>query len=183
VTTAVSHISLGRYANQGVLLGREEGTRVLALLRKEVAGLESDVVALDFEGVRAITAPFADACIGQFVSDWSDPARDRQMLIATNCSDDVAQTLHVSLRGSGRVLLLPQDQGPWLLGGERQLQATISAAHELGEFTTYMLAERFGLTGNAANERVRRLLRSGALGRRRVAGAGREYQYWTLAPV
>ena len=167
----------------GLLTGRGAGAEARHDIERGLAtaGLTpGDPIALDFDGVRAISVPFADECIGQLLSGRLAGYYEDHPVLALNADADVAETLSATLRQRNLVLLGVSDSDIELLGGDQLLSATLRAARELGEpFSATDLAAQLGVSPQAMNNRLKALLRSGALSRTRVmpARGGREFEY------
>ncbi len=172
---------LDRYAEDGVLRTAENGgelySDVVRGLRQQKPGTP---VALDFTGIRAVTVPFADHSVGQLLSGWLSGYYDDHPLVIYGADEDVRETLAAALRNRGLVALALSGGPPELIGGDVVLQQTVEAARDLGEeFSVSDLAERLDLSASATNNRLRALLRSGAVARKLVIppGGGKEFVY------
>lgn len=95
----------------------------------------------------------------------------------------VAETVDAALRlrNMGVISISGETK---LLGGEPALREVIAVATKLGKFSAAQLGAAMGLSPQAANNRLKALLRMGALARVPVAvpGGGREFAY-CLPPV
>jgi hypothetical protein len=174
-------VALGRYAEDGVLRTAEKGeelyTEVVRGLRDQLPGTP---VALDFSGIRAVTVPFVDHSVGQLLSGWLSGFYDEHPLVIYGADEDVRETLAAALRNRQLVALALSSGPPELIGGDVVLQRTVEAARELPEeFSVSDLAERLNLSAPATNNRLRALLRSGAVARRLVIPprGGKEFVY------
>ena len=177
-------VQLRTFADSGGLLtGRGAGAEARYSIERELAtaGLTpGDPIALDFEGVKAISVPFADECIGQLLSGRLAGYYEDHPVVALNADNDVAETLSATLRQRNLVLLGVSESDVELLGGDQLLTSTVRAARELGgPFSATDLARQLGVSPQAMNNRLKALLRSGALSRTRVmpARGGREFEY------
>lgn len=97
-------------------------------------------------------------------------------------SVDVRQTIGAALRLHHLHALGPGGvEGAELLGADEVLATTLREAARLRTFNVHQLAESLDLTPQAANNRLRLLLRSGALQRERAkperGRGGREFRY------
>lgn len=170
-----------RYAEDGVLRTAEKGEELYA---EVVRGLRHQLpgtpVALDFSEIRAVTVPFADRSVGQLLSGWLSGYYDEHPLVIYGADEDVRETLAAALSTRRLVALALSGGPPELIGGDIVLQQTVEAARELGEeFSVADLAERLDLSAPATNNRLRALLRSGAIARKLVIppGGGKEFVY------
>jgi DNA-binding transcriptional ArsR family regulator len=166
----------------GVLIGRAEGDRARHSIEAAVAKHCDDgqAVALDFAGIRALTVSFADACVGQLLSGRMHGYYETHPFLVLNGNEEVRDTLAVALERRRLVVLSLSDAGAELLGAQPEMNATIQAAQRLGRFRVGQLAAKLGVSPQAANNRLKALVRSGALERERVvpAGGGKEFEYF-----
>lgn len=173
------------FGKGGVLVTREAGVRARHDLERAIASLTpGDPVALDFAEVVAVSVPFADECLGQLLSGRLAGFYEDHPILAMNANADVAETIAAALRRRKLVLLGLFDGRVELLGADALLNETMEVAHRLAEFSASDLAEELGLTLQAANNRLKALLRAGAVSRTRGApeGGGREYEYQVPTP-
>ena len=172
---------MAQYGEGGVLDTRVAGERALNDIERAIAAQRSDVViALDFEGVRAVTVPFADACLGKLLTGRAAGFYEHHSIVLLDANEDVRETIGLALRYRNLVALVLGHGGPpELLGADAILEQTMNAALELQDFSVIDLASRLSLSPQAANNRLRHLLRSGALERDRVnpRTGGREFRY------
>jgi hypothetical protein len=168
------------FGRDGVLVTRDAGAQARRDIELRIVGLTpGHPIALDFAGVVAISVPFADEAIGQLLAGWAAGYYDDYPLLAVNADSDTRETVAAALR-QRRLALLGIDNGaPELLGGDEVLSATLQEAHRLGTFSAGELAMRLELSPQAANNRLKLLLRSGALRRTRVIPlrGGKEFAY------
>lgn len=166
---------------EGILDTREAGDRARADIERAIRAHRSDnVIALDFSDVRAITVPFADACLGRLLTERVAGFYEDHPIVLVNANEDVRETIGLALRFRNLVALVLGNGGPpTLLGADEVLEETMNAALELQDFSAIDLALRLNLTPQAANNRLRQLLRNGALARERVnpRTGGREFRY------
>jgi hypothetical protein len=172
---------MAQYGEGGVLDTRAAGERALADIDRAIATHRADtVIALDFAGVRAITVPFADACLGKLLTGRAAGFYEDHPMVLLDANEDVRETIALALRYRNLVALVLGNGGPpALLGADEVLEETMSAALELQDFSVIDLASRLNLSPQAANNRLRHLLRNGALERERVnpRTGGREFRY------
>ena len=163
-------------AVDGVLSGSEHGRRVLAdTLRHPRDGRS---LGLSFEGVRAITVPFAQSFLQPLLDARAELGEDGPGIVASGYDEDVAATIDLVLRGTARVLLW-SDGSTWqLTGAEAQLRATIETAVAIEPFSAAEMAHALEVKRNVVNRRIQRLMWSGALERRQPPGWARgAFQY------
>ena len=165
---------------RGVLTTRAAGEQALADIEKVIAAqTPGAVITLDFRDVEAISVPFADACLGRLLTGRVAGYYEDHPIVLLNANEDVRATIGLALRYRHLVALALGDGGPELLGADEVLEQTMRAAVELQDFSVVDLAARLDLTPQAANNRLRHLIRSGALARQRVSPerGGREFRY------
>jgi hypothetical protein len=174
-----------RFSRLPVLSSRELGTQVRHRLRQEIAAQPPETTAdLNFDGVHDMSFAFADEAIAKLlVARLLDDDQSRS-LMASDVMADVADAIDACLTARGLVLFCVSDGPPRLLGDAApHLDETMLAAYELGTFSASSLADRLGIKPAAANNRLKTLLRCGALARRQHVPerGGNEYRY--LAPA
>lgn len=182
-TVDVVQIEMDRFGKDAVLIGTDAGAHALAEIERSIKQLVDDQpVSLDFRNVRAVSVPFVDASIGRLLGGRVAGYYDTHPLVIYGASVDVAQTIDATLRRHHLyALALGGQTGPELLGADDVLSSTLQAALRLRTFNVHQLAERLDLTPQAANNRLRLLLRSGAIQRERAKPSrghgGREFRY------
>jgi hypothetical protein len=176
-------ISMDQFGEEGVLTGADSGTRARAAIERSIQRLEDDqAVFLDFSGVRAVSVPFIDASIGRLLSGRVAGYYETHPIVIYRAIVDVRQTIDATLRLHHlHALALGGGSGAELLGADEVLATTMREAVRLRNFNVHQLAESLDLTPQAANNRLRLLLRSGALQRERAkperGRGGREFRY------
>lgn len=183
------HFVMGNYVTEAeVLATRESGAEARQDLARlfDDPGLQPDaVVAIDFEGVVVVSVPFADEFLGPLLSERLAGYYEDHPILAINANEDVRETIDVVLRQKRLHLLGISERGtPELLGGDDFLELTLSAALTAGTFNASQLARIMGTTPQAMNNRLKTLLRSGALRRTRVlpTRGGRQFEYQVPVP-
>ena len=173
-------VPMAHFGEGGVLTGVSDGEAARTSIERACQQLMDDqVIALDFAGVRAISVPFADASIGRLLSGRSAGYYENHPIAILNAVPDVRETIAASLRLHHLYVLAIGEGGPELLGADEVLATTMRQAAELDQFSVHELADRLDLSPQAANNRLRVLLRSGAIQRERIkpARGGREFRY------
>jgi len=186
------HFDLATWSNgngDGILTGRAEGERARAALELEIRALGSSdaPIAIDVGRVNVVSVPFADGFFVPLLSGWLSGYHDEHPVVLLGAREDVAETVDAVLRLRNMAILsmerTPRATGSdlefELLGGEPALREVVSVAARVGKLTATDLANELGITAQAANNRLRALVRLGALARvavHRVAG-GREFEY------
>ena len=171
-------------ADDGVLVGAATGEQarhdIEVAIREQTPGTP---IALDFKEVRAVSVPFAEALLVPLLSNRLTGYYEDHPFLVVNATEDVRETLAAALeRRNLFVLGVPP---PKLLGAEPTLDETMQLAHELGSFTVLEIAAKLWLTQQAANNRLKLLLRNGALTRRQVVPprGGKEFIYEVPKPT
>lgn len=137
-------------------------------------------IGIDAHEVKAISFPFADSFFGPLLSGWLTGYYDEHPIVVFGANESVAETIDAALRLRNMGVIARIDSEAKLLGGERALRETIAAASKLGgRFSASQLGLELGVTPQAINNRLKTLLRMGALVRVPVVvpGGGREFEY------
>lgn len=176
-------IAMEKFGDDGVLTGADAGARARAAIERSIQRLDDDqAVFVDFSGVRAVSVPFIDASIGRLLSGRVAGYYETHPIVIFAASVDVRQTIDAALRLHHlHVLALGGGSPAELLGAEEVLATTLREAVRLRNFNVHQLAESLDLTPQAANNRLRLLMRSGALQRESAkperGRGGREFRY------
>ncbi len=175
------HFRLADWSDDGdVLIGRDQAERARSALQALLLKHRDDAepVGIDAAGVRAMSFPFADGFFAPLLSGWVAGYYDEHPIVVFGANQDVSETIDAALR-LRQMAVVSINEDTELLGGEPALRETITAAARLGEFSASQLGDELGLTPQAANNRLKALLRMGALVRVavRVPGGGREFRY------
>jgi hypothetical protein len=169
------------------LATRERGRRVREDVEAQLAKVApGDTLVLDFAGVDGITVSFGDEAIAKLIlaRDAGDFV-DRGMVVE-GANEDVRETLDTLLARRKVAIVCVQASGEAApLGEQGWLPATLLAALELQTFRATELAEKLNLTPQAANNRLRLLVASGAVAKERVVpeGGGKEFRYKAAIPA
>ena len=119
--------------------------------------------------MRAVSVPFIDASLGRLLSSRAAGYYDTHPIVIYGGTVDVRQTVDAALRMHHLyALALGGHLGAQLLGADELLATTLREAGRLHSFNVRELAQQLDLTPQAANNRLRLLLRSGALQRERA---------------
>jgi hypothetical protein len=183
-TVPLMEIEMKQFDRDGdqLLIGRTQGDQARHQIERKIAGLSDDgqPIALDFTEVKAVTVSFADRCIGQLLSGRLAGYYESHPFLVLNASEDVRDTLAATLELRGLLVLSVGDAGAEVLGGDRDLNLTMQAAHQLSRFRVNQLAAVLAVSPQAVNNRLKILLRSGAVGRTRTVpqGGGKEFEYF-----
>lgn len=169
------------------LATRERGRRVREDIEERLAELAvGDSLVLDFAGVEGITVSFGDECVAKIILARSAGDFADRGLVIEGANDDVRETLEAVLsRRNISAISLSASGEPQVLGERDWLPATLAAAIELRTFSASDLADRLDLTPQAANNRLKVLVASGAVARARVVpeGGGKEFSYTVVIPT
>jgi hypothetical protein len=181
-------VDMAQFGKDAVLTGADAGARARSALERSIQGLVDDQpVFLDFSGVRAVSVPFIDASLGRLLSGRVAGYYETHPIAVYGASEDVRLTIDATLRLHHLYALALGSPGAELLGADEVLASTLREAVSLRDFNVHQLAERLELTPQAANNRLRLLLRSGALQRERAkperGRGGREFRYRVPAPT
>ena len=169
------------------LATRERGRRVREEIEDHLRLLApGDTLPIDFAGVEGITVSFGDECIAKLILARQAGDLDDRGLVIEQMNPDVRETLEAVLtRRKVAAVALTASGEPEALGGPGWMSDTLSAAVGLRSFVASDLAERLGITPQAANNRLKMLVASGAVARERVvpAGGGKEFSYEVVIPA
>jgi|SRR5271154_1504685 len=108
--------------------------------------------------------PFADSFFTPLLSGWLAGYYDEHPIVVFGANEDVAETIDAALRlrSMGVISVSPETEAK-LLGGEPALRDTIAVAAKLGKFSATRLGVELGVAPQAANNRLKALVRMGAL--------------------
>jgi hypothetical protein len=169
------------------LATRERGRRVREAVESQLAALApGQTLTLDFNGVEGITVSFGDELVAKLIIDRAAGQFIDRGLILEGADEDVYETLETVLaRRKVSGVCLGADGEPEVLGEKRWLPETLKAAVELRSFSAAELGERLGLTPQAANNRLRGLVATGAVVREQLIpeGGGKEFGYRVAVPA
>lgn len=180
-TLDVMHFRLADWADEsGLLVGRAQGDGARSALQAELLAHRSasEPVGIDARGIRSMSFPFADSFFVPLLSGWLAGYYDEHPVVVFGANEEVTETVDAALRLRNMGVISVNDETT-LLGGEPALRETVKVAAKLGRFSATQLGVELGLTPQAANNRLKALVRMGALVRIPVAvpGGGREFQY------
>ncbi len=166
--------------DHGLLIGRDHGENARAVLELEIRATgPSDAVGLDFRGVHAITVSFAEGFFVPLLGQWLTGYYDDHPVVVFGANPEVVETVDAVLRLRNMAVLSVGDQDAALLGADAGLRETASLAYALREFVAADVAREFNISLQAANNRLKELVRRGALSRHAsfARSGGREYVY------
>ncbi len=182
-TLDVVHFRLSDWTgDDGLLATREQGEAARSALQRELLAQPAEApVGIDAREIQAISFPFADSFFGPLLSGWLTGYYDEHPIVIFGANRGVAETIDAALklRNMG-VVSVRGERDTELLGGEPALRETIVAAARFGgKFSASQLGLQLGVSPQAMNNRLKALLRMGALVRVPVAvpGGGREFEY------
>jgi hypothetical protein len=178
-TVGVMHFRLSdRVGHDGLLATRQQAEAIRSELQAELLAHRSaaDPVAIDMRGIKAMSFPFADSFFGPLLAGWLSGYYDEHPIVVFGANEDVAETVDAALKLRNMGVVSVGDETR-LLGGERALRETIQLAANLGRFSATQLGVELGVSPQAVNNRLKALVRMGALEREPVVvpGGGREF--------
>lgn len=175
------HFHLASWAKDGLLATREQGEDARSALQRELLANPPDApVGIDARGIEAMSFPFADSFFGPLLSGWLTGYYDQHPIVVFGANRPVAETIDAALKLLNMGVVLRDNGEAELLGGEPALRETIEVATRLGSaFSARQLGVELGVTPQAINNRLKALVKMGALVRVPVAvpGGGREFAY------
>jgi len=157
-----------------VLSTRERGHQAADELQR---ALEDSSVVLNFAGVEVASASFLDEVLSRLRGLLV--GAEAKMVVVTETNEDVSETLELVLQRRKMALASLERGQVKLLGGSKQLNATLEAASELQSFKAPELAERLKLKLPNLHQRLKALTDAGALAREAdpSATSGVRYDY------
>jgi hypothetical protein len=166
----------------GLLAARAQGEEAReAVHRKLLSTTDNAPVVIEVQDIDAMSFPFADSFFGLLLGGWVTGYYDERPLAVVGANPNVAETIGAVARlHKLGVLVRTQDGRAELLGGEPALREAVEAATTLNRrFSAADIAAALGITPQAVNNRLKALLRMGALLRAPtvVHGGGREFLY------
>lgn len=179
-TLDLMHFRLSDWAEDGVLIGRPQGDAARSALQAELLEHRSasEPVGIDARDIKLMSFPFADSFFVPLLSGWLAGYYDEHPIVVFGANEDVTETVDAALRLRNMGVVSINDETQ-LLGGEPALRETIEIAAKLGRFSATQLGAELGVSPQAANNRLKALVRMGALIRISVGvqGGGREFEY------
>ncbi|HEV3321403.1 MAG TPA: hypothetical protein VG147_04330 [Solirubrobacteraceae bacterium] len=182
-TLDVVHFPLSDWTGKdGLLATREQGEEARSALQRTLLAQVPDApIGVEVGDIEAMSFPFADSFFGPLLSGWVAGYYDEHPIVVLGANRAIAETIDaaLTLRNMG-VMSRDGERDTELLGGEPALRETITAAAKLGErFSATQLGLELGVSPQAMNNRLKTLVRMGALRRVPVVvpGGGREYMY------
>lgn len=170
----------------GFLATRDRGREVREDIEQALRRLSpGETLILDFSDIDAITVSFGDECVAKLLLARNAGDFIDRGIVAEELSEDVHEALDVVLDRRKLALISPRPGGDLvILGDPGWLEVTLRAALRLQSFRAADLADALGITAQAANNRLRLLVASGAVTRERIVpeGGGKEFAYKAAVP-
>lgn len=168
------------------LATRERGRKVREDIEMQLSKIRpGDALVLNFEGVEGITVSFGDECVAKLIlSRSSGDFADRGLGVG-GTNEDVLETLEAVLSRRKFSAVLITDSDVEIIGQDDLLSETLSEAVQLRTFSAADIAGQLGITVQAANNRLKQLVATGAVVRERVVpdGGGKEFSYSVVIPT
>lgn len=169
------------------LATRERGRRVREDIEKKIASVTpGETLVMDFSNVEGITVSFGDECIAKLILARASGDFVDRGLVVEDANEDVRETIETVLaRRKVAVIGIAATGEAEVLGEAGLLPETLKAVVQLRSFKATELAERLGITPQAANNRLKMLVASGAVARERAVpeGGGKEFTYKVTMPA
>lgn len=188
-TLQVVHFRFDTPEAEGLLIGRAAAEDARARFEREMRKVDdADAVAINFEGVRAMTVSFAEGFFVPLLGQWLTGYHEDHPLVVVGANDEVVETLQavLRLRHLAVVAIEPTgERGASLLGAQEGLGETVELAYRLHDgFGAADIARELNISLQAANNRLKELVRRGALKREAgfAASGGRQYTYRVPRP-
>jgi hypothetical protein len=178
------NFDVGQQGGAPFLATRSKGREIREALEDQVAQSSPDEVVIDFAGVEAMTISFADEFIGRFFAALDTVDLRSPAVVATGLNEENLTTLSICLERRELAAAAIVDDHPVLIGAPDYLVETYRHALSLGTFSALDLAQRLDITPQNVNNRLKRLIDSAAIRRRRVVGGrgGKEFTYTAPSP-
>jgi len=156
---------------------RQQLERLLAEVRADEA------VGVSFQRVKAMTGSFTDEFLGKLLVAKAAGLTGRAPVILTGLTEETAEEVDLCLERRKTVAVWADGSTTRLLGGDDTIKQTFAAGAKRGTFRASDLSTELRTTQQNVNNRLKRLLDSGALIRDRhdPATGGREFLYRTPA--
>jgi hypothetical protein len=159
--------------DDGAVLAARRRGRLTSERLRALATDHKDIV-LDFDGVEALTPPFAQElfdAIHAIVGPGLDSGR---LVVVVNANEDVLDTLKLVLENrSGTMAFREGEQVELLSDAAPHLIELLQRAQKLRRFSAADLADSLGVAVNTVHGRLKPLLESGVVGRERDPEASR----------
>ena len=162
--------------------GRELREEVERRLRELAPG---EALILDFDGVHAATPSFVDELVGKLIAARAAGEHDEVGFLLANVNDEVRETVELVAERRGAAVAMLEGLDVRVLAAERWLIDTVAGAVRLERFRAAELAELLNLSAQAANNRLKAAVVSGAVSRERSVptGGGKEFIYRVAVPI
>ncbi|HLF79755.1 MAG TPA: hypothetical protein VJB57_19915 [Dehalococcoidia bacterium] len=162
-----------------VLATRPTGKEIREEIQELLAAHDDGELELSFLGVLALSPSCADELIGRLYSDLVNGDLPKTRVSLSHLTDDHREILLPILKRRSVIAMEREAKEVRLLNGGSHLERTFAVASSLGEFRAADIASREGLTVQAANNRLVKLLKSCLITRTETNAAhgGREYLY------
>jgi hypothetical protein len=181
----VERYEIAKWGN--FLATRERGRQVRGEIEAKLSQISvAHTLALDFGGVDGLTVSFGDECVAKLVLGRAGGDFADRGLVIEGTNEDVRETLETVLaRRKVAAVAISQAGKAEVLGEVGLLAETFKAALKLENFRASDLAAQLSITPQAANNRLRLLVASGAVVRERTVpeGGGKEFGYRTVIPA
>jgi hypothetical protein len=179
IMASALEFDVGRH---GAFLATRSSARTIRFnLETKATALDpTDVVVIDFAGVKAMTISFADEFLGRFYATLAAGDIPPQVVLLHGLNEDTRETVAVCLKRRELVAAAVSNETTQLVAAPEFLAETYRHATSLGTFRASDLAGRLGITPQNANNRLKRLVAAGAVRRERVTMAergGKEFVY------
>jgi hypothetical protein len=144
-------------SESGLLTTRSEGESNRLRLEAEIEAQRAESLEICFDDVQALTISFADEFLGRLLTELQSAIREPMPMLITGLNEDTAVELDVVLERRKLISASLLDGDLKLLGGDRYLKSTYSAAVRLQRFTPGQLAGAIDASVQNVNNRLKRL--------------------------
>jgi len=167
---------------RGAFLATRNSARAIRedLEERIASGPASEVVVIDFGGVEAMTISFADEFLGRFYTALAAGHVRPVAVLLTGLNEENTEAVTICLQRRELVAAALADSGRKLLGAQEFLAESYRHAVQLRNFKAGELAASLRITPQNANNRLKRLVKAGAVRKERTTSPGRggkEFSY------
>lgn len=148
--------------DQGEILATRSLGRQAADHLRTVADHPGDVI-LDFDRVQAATPPFLQELVDTVHALITRERETGRIVLFANMNEDIAETMSYVVAKRKLSIAYRQGNRVDLLEGKRHLIETLETAQRLKSFTAPQLADQLKIQSDAATQRLKKLLETGAV--------------------
>lgn len=162
-----------------ILSSRQSGAKAADKIAKAMA---KGTVVVSFKAVQIATPTYLDEIVARMAGGLRK--NEDTVVVLTQMNEEVHESLELIAGKRGVAIAELSDKQIELIGGKKQLDETLKAAQELGEFTAPELAEKLKIKLPALHQRLQDLMEAGVVTREpdKSSKRGRPHGYSTPDP-